>query len=210
MLCGFFGQEHSNENLFPMMISFLNSYEFDDWKLRSTFFQHITDVLRNPTETETDSSGRPLVDAEEMTSTLLPCIEDGLRDSQEIVVESAFQCLIKITKHNTLTTSTTAAAATAAAAAATAAAAAAATTTAAATTAAAAATTAATTLLNTKREALTSLVDSVVPFVLHPIASLRSSAVEFLSEILYQSDIGIARKWTLFTNCDPVHKKNLH
>lgn len=80
----FFGKEKSNESLFPLMISFLN--ERDDWKLRAMFFQHITDVI-------TFDDAASIVNFNAMCRTLLPCIEDGLRDLNEYVVEKTFFCL---------------------------------------------------------------------------------------------------------------------
>jgi hypothetical protein len=151
-----------------MLISFLNSYEqFDDWKLRSTFFQYITDVL-GYNNNNNYSSRRPLVDIQEMTSTLLTCIEDGLRDSKEIVVQSAFKCLIRITKQDDITTDPTAGS-----------------------------TTATIPLLNMKHNSLKSLIESVVPFLLHPTTTIRNSSIEFLSILLATMDIGIARSLIL-------------
>jgi serine/threonine protein kinase len=83
----FFGKEKSNESLFPMMISFLN--ERDDWKLRAMFFQHITDVI-------TVDDAAAVVNFDAMCRTLLPCIEDGLRDLHEFVVERTFACLTTV------------------------------------------------------------------------------------------------------------------
>ena len=193
-LCRFFGSEASNEHLFPMMvskqyfifsisklivltffsfffvqISFLN--ERDDWKLRSEFFRHITDVLKTSSSTTTDTDAdagtdtgtdtgtneytneRPLIDALEMTSTLLPFIEDGLRDLHEVVIESAFRCLINITRVTTTTTHDN---------------------------------------TNTTK-IVVFIIDSVVPFVLHPTTAIRNRSIEFLSLVLHKSDIGLAR-----------------
>ena len=193
-LCRFFGSEASNEHLFPMMvskqyfifsifklivltffsfffvqISFLN--ERDDWKLRSEFFRHITDVLKTSSSTNADADAdagtdtgtgtgtneytneRPLIDALEMTSTLLPFIEDGLRDLHEVVIESAFRCLINITRVTTTTTHDN---------------------------------------TNTTK-IVVFIIDSVVPFVLHPTTAIRNRSIEFLSLVLHKSDIGLAR-----------------
>ena len=86
-LARFFGKEKSNESLFPMMISFLN--ERDDWKLRAMFFHHITDVIKV-------DGAAAVVNFDAMCRTLLPCIEDGLRDLNEFVVERTFACLITL------------------------------------------------------------------------------------------------------------------
>ena len=154
---------------FLVQISFLN--ERDDWKLRSEFFRHITDVLKTSSSTNADADAdagtdtgtdtgtteytneRPLIDALEMTSTLLPFIEDGLRDLHEVVIESAFRCLINITRVTTTTTHDN---------------------------------------TNTTK-IVVFIIDSVVPFVLHPTTAIRNRSIEFLSLVLHKSDIGLAR-----------------
>ena len=156
-------------SFFFVQISFLN--ERDDWKLRSEFFRHITDVLKTSSSTNADADAdagtdtgtdtgtneytneRPLIDALEMTSTLLPFIEDGLRDLHEVVIESAFRCLINITRVTTTTTHDN---------------------------------------TNTTK-IVVFIIDSVVPFVLHPTTAIRNRSIEFLSLVLHKSDIGLAR-----------------
>ena len=88
-----------------------------------------------------------------MTSTLLPFIEDGLRDLHEVVIESAFRCLINITRVTTTTTHDN---------------------------------------TNTTK-IVVFIIDSVVPFVLHPTTAIRNRSIEFLSLVLHKSDIGLAR-----------------
>ena len=88
-----------------------------------------------------------------MTSTLLPFIEDGLRDLHEVVIESAFRCLINITRVTTTTTYDN---------------------------------------TNTTK-IVVFIIDSVVPFVLHPTTAIRNRSIEFLSLVLHKSDIGLAR-----------------
>ncbi len=76
-LCLFFGREKTCSNVLPIVITFLNTSE---WELRATFFQHLPGVCA-------------LVGPIALGQFLVPCIVQSLQDSEQLVVESTLTCL---------------------------------------------------------------------------------------------------------------------
>lgn len=85
-LCSFFGRSRTTEFLLPHMITILN--EKTDWSIRAAFFDALATVLA--------CIGWESVD---IVKSLL---EQGLRDSEEFVIQRTLCCLCRMVKLETL------------------------------------------------------------------------------------------------------------
>jgi phosphoinositide-3-kinase, regulatory subunit 4 len=86
-LCTFFGLDGVMAFILPQMLSFLNDRK--DWLLRATLFKNLTSVCQFIGRAATEHF-------------VLPILETGLADTQEVVISRALQCLSELVQNGLL------------------------------------------------------------------------------------------------------------